>query len=215
MRTSYTPLVKVWDVGVRASGIARGLRRYIARLPLRVPSAPRILEVGCGTGAVTFALLDRYPKARIVATDIDPRMLTQARRIARERKISGVSFGHADASAPSLVRFGSRRRRLRAESFDLVVASAVLEHTNIRRSVPALVHMLAPGGQLIIIGMAENLVGRMYGHIYGCHPIPSTRVLALLREHGCTARRMPLRTSEFSANLSRGGIVARKKSRAK
>jgi len=38
------------------------------------PSARRILEVGCGEGAVTQRLAAAYPEARITAIDITPRV---------------------------------------------------------------------------------------------------------------------------------------------
>lgn len=34
--------------------------------------SPRVFEVGCGSGAVSIALLTSLPKATVTAIDIDP-----------------------------------------------------------------------------------------------------------------------------------------------
>lgn len=51
---------------------------YRMRLPARGVGL-RLLDVGCGTGASTAALLDAYPNAEIVAIDASAGMLTVAR----------------------------------------------------------------------------------------------------------------------------------------
>ena len=45
-----------------------------------VPAAPRILDLGCGTGEITRRLADRYPQAEIVGVDILDGNLAIARR---------------------------------------------------------------------------------------------------------------------------------------
>jgi ubiquinone/menaquinone biosynthesis C-methylase UbiE len=57
--------------------------------------APRdVLEIAAGTGVVTERLARDLPNANIVATDLNPAMLDEARRHA-----PGVSFQAADAQA--------------------------------------------------------------------------------------------------------------------
>ncbi|MET9022431.1 FAD-dependent oxidoreductase [Actinopolymorpha sp. NPDC004070] len=74
------------------------LRRSARRL---VPSSSgdgsglRLLDLGCGTGASTAALLRVAPRARVVAVDGSAGMLAQARR---KPWPAGVRFVHADAS---------------------------------------------------------------------------------------------------------------------
>jgi malonyl-CoA O-methyltransferase len=41
---------------------------------------PRVLEIGCGTGFLSEALLARLPAASLTATDIAPAMLERARQ---------------------------------------------------------------------------------------------------------------------------------------
>ena len=45
-----------------------------------LPSAPRILDLGCGTGEITRRLAEHYPQARITGVDILEHVLDIARR---------------------------------------------------------------------------------------------------------------------------------------
>jgi len=59
----------------------------------------RVLDAGCGSGRVTEVLLDRFPRARVVALDASPSMIDEA-----ERRLSRfgdrVEFLEADLGAP-------------------------------------------------------------------------------------------------------------------
>ena len=63
----------------------------------------RLLDLGCGTGASTAALLDAAPQAEIVAVDASAEMLAQARRKVWPER---VRFVHGDAA--DLARSGVR-----------------------------------------------------------------------------------------------------------
>ncbi|MGW0228448.1 FAD-dependent oxidoreductase [Actinopolymorpha singaporensis] len=73
------------------------LRRSARRLvpPSGDGSGLGLLDLGCGTGASTAALLRVAPRARVVAVDGSAGMLAQARR---KPWPAGVTFVHADAS---------------------------------------------------------------------------------------------------------------------
>jgi len=78
------------------------------------PDATRILEVGCGEGAVTEKLCIAYPQASITAIDVTPRL------------------GRLFRGNPSRVRFVCSTvqeiGRQHAASYDLVILSDVLHH---------------------------------------------------------------------------------------
>ena len=57
----------------------------------------RIIDVGCGTGSLTFSLAERRPTATIVGCDIAEPLLSYARTTNRHPE--RVSFEHADACA--------------------------------------------------------------------------------------------------------------------
>src|SRR5436305_15248201 len=59
-----------------------------------------VLELGTGAGANAAALLGRYPRARLIATDVDPAMLDTARaRLGRFGERVSVQPGDAAALA--------------------------------------------------------------------------------------------------------------------
>lgn len=70
-----------------------------------LPAAPRILDLGCGTGEITRRLADRYPQATITGVDILEGNLAIARATStqyagRVRYETGDAFAlaHADAA---------------------------------------------------------------------------------------------------------------------
>ncbi len=102
----------------------------------------RVLEVGCGTGAQTVFLAGRNPGARIIAVDISPDSLEQAKDRIRREGITNVEFRQADVYR---LPFGGER-------FDHIFVCFVLEH--LARPLEALVHLkklLKPGGSLTAI----------------------------------------------------------------
>jgi SAM-dependent methyltransferase len=50
-----------------------------------VGSAPRVLDVCCGTGSITRRVLERFPEASVVAVDMDPAHLELGRRTLGDR----------------------------------------------------------------------------------------------------------------------------------
>ena len=73
-----------------------------------------ILDVGCGTGSLTFMLANHFTSANIIGADISEELLEHARSLRGEHL--SVRFVKADAS---VLPFADR-------SFDLTVASLVL-----------------------------------------------------------------------------------------
>lgn len=61
-------------------GYHNHLRMSTTRMGLSGGSRLRLLDIGCGTGASTAALLDAAPGAEVVAVDASPDMLAVARR---------------------------------------------------------------------------------------------------------------------------------------
>ncbi|HEV7127565.1 MAG TPA: methyltransferase domain-containing protein [Ktedonobacterales bacterium] len=85
-----------------------------------LPARPRVLEIGCGAGSFTLALLEALPEARIVACDLNENLLAQARAAVSPLAGAGarVRFERADAA----------RLPYAPRSFDLVACRCVLMH---------------------------------------------------------------------------------------
>lgn len=80
------------------AGIAETYEKYLAPvffistskdLVTHIPGSPeKILELAAGTGQVTRILVERYPDAKIFATDLNPGMLDVAKRIVTGKNVS-------------------------------------------------------------------------------------------------------------------------------
>lgn len=101
-----------------------------------------ILDVGCGTGYARPALMQRFPGARYLGSDIAPGMLRRARprgwsQVLRSRR-AGHWFG-ADVE----------RLPLADRSVDLVFCSAVLQWCDPETAFAEVHRVLQPGGVLM------------------------------------------------------------------
>jgi len=103
-----------------AAQAAGGLAELRAALALHsvTPSA-RVLELGCGAGIFTRALLTALPGATITATDRDSALLASARSSLADAVRAGrLAFAQADAA----------NLPYPARGFDLVVCRCLLMH---------------------------------------------------------------------------------------
>ncbi|MGW2281184.1 class I SAM-dependent methyltransferase [Streptomyces sp. NPDC001770] len=104
---------------------------------------PRVLDLGSGTGAGTFALLQRFPDAEVTAVDASPEM---AARLAEKAAARGV------ADRVRTVVADLDTEALPAGPYDLVWASASLHHMADPGRVLAQVReVLRPGGLMVAV----------------------------------------------------------------
>jgi len=78
--------------------------RLLERLELTTVKPARVLDVGCGTGRPTRALVKQYPKAEVIGVDLAPGMIAVA-----------------ESNNPW---FGKKARYLRAEASDIPLPDA-------------------------------------------------------------------------------------------
>jgi SAM-dependent methyltransferase len=80
-----------------------------------LPAGARVVDMGCGTGEVTYALAKLNPRWGIIGFDRDPKIIKQARENFR---LPNLTFRVSDASAPDL----------EDGSIDGIINSNVLHH---------------------------------------------------------------------------------------
>ncbi len=117
-------------------GYHRHLRQSAARLSLR-PDA-RVLDLCCGTGLSTEAMLAVYPRATIVGLDASRGMLEQARK---KTVLRGVSFAHGDAMDP-------RATGVAGEFDGILMAYGIRNVPDVDLCLERLYDLLAPGGTI-------------------------------------------------------------------
>lgn len=119
--------------------------RFVDRLKTWVPNAQRILEVGCGEGAVTERLVAAYPDARITGIDI------------------AAHVGRLYAGPADRVRFieitVQDLAKTQAGSYDLIVLADVLHHVPLAMRdelLLAIRRLLAPQGRFVMKEWERN-----------------------------------------------------------
>jgi len=126
---------RTWDASTyhRVSTPHRAwAEKLLDRLEIR--GDERVLDAGCGSGAVTLLLLERLPRGEVVAVDADPAMVTHARETLPE----AVQVRQADLQALVLDR-----------PVDAVFSNAVFHWVpDHERLFGALAGVLRPGGRV-------------------------------------------------------------------
>jgi tRNA (cmo5U34)-methyltransferase len=114
------------------------------------PLARTLLDVGCGAGNYTLALLERLPGLDVTLLDLSAPMLERARM-----RVSAVTSGSVRT-----VQGDVRDVVLPASQYDAIVAAGVLHHLREERewqSVFAKLYTaLKPGGSLWIYDLVEH-----------------------------------------------------------
>lgn len=99
------------------------------------------LDVGCGDGLLARKLARKA--AFVTGVDRSPEMIRQAQATAP----GNITFLEADyLDGPALPE----------GTYDFVSAVAVVHHAPFEDAVDGLIRLLAPGGRLVIVGMAYN-----------------------------------------------------------
>jgi SAM-dependent methyltransferase len=116
------------------------------------PTPQRILDVGCGTGALLRQAARRFPNARLVGIDPAPRMVTAA----SEATPTGLPIHFVHACAEHLPFADS--------SFDLAISTLSFRHWNDQAAgIAQIRRVLTAGGMLTLADDFALRAGRTVG----------------------------------------------------
>lgn len=157
--------------------VARALAEAVAA---RKPAAASVLEIGCGTGLLTAALLPRLAHESWLATDIAPAMIGRCR--ARLGAVPGLCHAVMDGERPAL-----------APGFDLVVSSLAAQwFLDQPAAFRGLAGLLRPDGLLAVATLVEGTFAEWraaheaLGLPCATPRFPPAEALAGLAIEGCT-----------------------------
>lgn len=174
----FSGLADRWDAQQDLRSLESGLSDGLAELDVK--PAETVLDIGCGTGNLTRALLHRLGRGgRVLALDLVFSMIDAARRKNRDPR---VIWSIADA----------RDLPLAAESVDRVVCFGVWPHLDDAAACAGeLRRVLRPGGRLHVWHLASrhriNAIHSNAGAAV-CNDLlgPGTETADLLRDIGMT-----------------------------
>ncbi|NOR03214.1 methyltransferase domain-containing protein [Mycolicibacterium fortuitum] len=177
---SYDPVAELYDrayADIRVRGTEwRWVSERAANARAELGRRLRVLEIGCGTGALLRALDDEGVLEFGIGVDISSGMLNQARKRGRHR--SRLRFTAVDG--PQL--------DLPDDHVDAVICFLSFRYLDWDPMMAEIRRVLAPGGQLWVVDMVE-------------HPIRVRELPVLVRsalEHVRTRRTRP----QFAADLT-------------
>lgn len=129
----YDPLIQNW------SGMAKLRSSMIDALALE--PGMRLLELGAGSGRLAIEIKQRHPEVEIEAVDIDPSMVTRAKRHAAE---AGVAISVREGDITCLSDLGA---------FDRVYSTMVFHHlvpTEKQQALATARQVLRPDGRFVV-----------------------------------------------------------------
>ncbi|MET7890097.1 class I SAM-dependent methyltransferase [Streptomyces mirabilis] len=175
-----------------AEVLAEHLASITAWLPIGT-GPRRIVDLGCGTGAGTLALLERFPEAQLTAVDLSAAHLNRLRaKAAAAGAADRVRIVRADLDATAWPELGTP---------ELVWASASMHHMpDPDRTLRQVHDLLAPGGLFAVVelaGFPRFLPEDAPGLEERCH--------AALDHHH--AEQVPHRGADWGTKLTKAGFT--------
>lgn len=155
MVTDFDEAASTWDTPEK---VERS-RTIAAAIAERVPLNPdwSVLDLGCGTGQLTWALADRV--GRVLLVDTSAGMLEVARAQAQRRDSGSYSVQELDLTTQRL-----------AEPVDLVISAMTLHHVSDTKAlVEGLREALRPGGWVALADLDADPENHFHDDDYGGH----------------------------------------------
>ena len=173
-------LTPIYDLGCSLMGLGRRFR-YAIIDRLGITGAEKVLDAGCGTGALLMALKERYPS--VSAEGLDP--AESALEIAKRKSArNGLDIKWHHGFMEELP--------FEDDSFDIVVSTLAFHHIDPEKKLQALKEcrrVLKPAGRMVLVDVSPDdtgIFGRMIYKILSMleHLMKVDRIMAMMKESG-------------------------------
>lgn len=166
-------MLPLYDPLTRVLGIPSVHRRLLERADVR--AGHRVLDIGCGTGALTLLAKQTEPAAGVVGLDPDPAALSRARAKARSRSLDV----HFDVGSSGSLPYPDG-------SMDRVLSAFMVHHLlgdELVRTLAEVRRVLRPEGSLHVVdfGGGADLAGMIRDADYSAGTTAHGSVLAAVR----------------------------------
>ena len=129
----------MWGEGFLSPGGADEVARIVAGTPIE---GARVLDVGCGLGAIDLLLVERFGAAHVTGIDVEPSLVSSAKTRVRAAGLSDRIAIREVSPGPFPFDDGA---------FDVVFSKDSMIHIPDKRALYAEVHrVLAPGGWMAV-----------------------------------------------------------------
>ena len=199
------------------TGFDHKINRFLHQ---NVPTANnnhKIIEFGCGTGVTGLTLLQIFPNADLLSTDIQNHFLEKLDKNIKKLNVDNnrINVGVSDISMPHVVTLDSGEQLIHdEEEFDFICAGANIGYgASPEESIKQLYKMLKPGGVILNLEMNTRFWGRSISALYGYHviPIETFTNLAEMTDAEIAVTKVPV--NFFPLNLTRTFIQIKKPDR--
>ncbi len=175
----YSLFAKFYDVIIlRLFGYEIAANYFVEQLPFNTNDKIDVLDAGAGTGLYSFAILKRFPNAKIEAFDLNEELLAKFRIKVRQKELSNsINIFIGDILSP----FSQNKQ------FDLIITGGVLEHVDINKAIKNLSQYIKTGGYFLNAGVKNNLIGKTVGGIWHIHTFSKEKVISAFLSYNLSA----------------------------
>ena len=157
----------VYDLFLSLIGYRRSVQYFVSQLSFNSQDSIRVLDAGCGTGLYSMTILETYPRAQVIAFDLNKELIERVKDKSQKLHLSDRIRAFSADIQDCLREVGDQK-------FDLIITSGVLEYVPPEKTVEALADRLVPGGYFFNSPARNTMYGKAICRMYGCRPYSRT-----------------------------------------